>query len=119
MDEIEAGRWQRLRALLDRAIDLDARARGAWLDALSADDQTLRPELEALLARHEAIRDVTLSTATALLTLALADHSAAESNRAARNAGKAIDDVLAGTLEDDDDDIVRRWLFGERLATSK
>ena len=47
-------RWQRLRPLLDQALDLDAAARERFLRELSTEDDALRVDLERLIARHEA-----------------------------------------------------------------
>jgi hypothetical protein len=119
MEDIETGRWHRLRRLLDRAIDLDVRARGAWLGALDGEDKALRPQLEALLARHDVLKERTLSTAIGLLTLALAGNSSAEADVTARNAGETADSCTPTASEHDDDGIVRRWLYAEHLVTSK
>ena len=76
MGDIEATRWQRLRTLLERALDLDAGARSAWLDGLGGDDAALGIELRQLLAQYEDLRDRTLSTAMVLLAIALAKEGA-------------------------------------------
>lgn len=45
-------RWQRLRPLLDRALDLDGIDRDAFLDELSLQSQELREDIERMLQRH-------------------------------------------------------------------
>lgn len=47
---MDAPRYQRLRTLFERALDLDADARPAFLDAECADDPDLRDRLERMLA---------------------------------------------------------------------
>lgn len=47
-------RWQRLRPLLDQALDLDASARERFLRELSTESDELRVDLERLIARHQA-----------------------------------------------------------------
>ncbi len=46
-------RWQRLASLLDDVLELDARARGPFLDAACAGDTALRAEIDALVAADE------------------------------------------------------------------
>ena len=46
--------WQRLNGLLKDALELDPAARAAWLQALPADAQDLKPLLERLLAEVAA-----------------------------------------------------------------
>ena len=43
-------RWARMMELFDQARDLEAGAREAWLDAVCADDPSLKTELERMLA---------------------------------------------------------------------
>jgi len=52
MKAIDPLRWQRLRVLLDTALDLDAPARAGFVAALRADDADLREQLERLLQQH-------------------------------------------------------------------
>ena len=116
MDHIEATRWQRLRRLLDQAIELDEGARRAWLVALRGNDEALRSELERLLARHDELRDRTLSTATALLALALAGDSSVEGSAGGRHAGTPVDGCVRGAADPEEACPVRPWLLAERTA---
>ena len=52
MSSIDPERWQRLRALLDQAMDHDGAARLAFVDTLSAEDSELREDLLRLLIQH-------------------------------------------------------------------
>ena len=54
----EARRWQQVRALFDRAVELDPAARAAFLDEACGADRELRGEVDALLAVDD--RDVAL-----------------------------------------------------------
>ena len=47
-------RWRRLRPLLDQALDLDDAARLRFLRELPSEANELRPDLERLIARHQA-----------------------------------------------------------------
>jgi serine/threonine-protein kinase len=49
---MDALRWQRLRAWLDRGLDLDASEHAAFVAGLPAGDADLRDELHRLLAEH-------------------------------------------------------------------
>src|SRR5262249_28170297 len=49
----DATRWERLKALFDEALDLEAEGRAALLERATRDDPTLGGELRALLAAHE------------------------------------------------------------------
>jgi eukaryotic-like serine/threonine-protein kinase len=46
-------RWQRLERLFDQALSLSTRERSVFLDRHCSDDESLRSELESLLATHE------------------------------------------------------------------
>ncbi len=46
-------RWQKIKALLDRALELDEAARRALLDRECADDAEIRSEVESLIASYE------------------------------------------------------------------
>jgi hypothetical protein len=63
-----AERWQRLRPLLERLMDVDASEREVQLDVLCGHGE-LRRGLGRLLARHEVLESQTQPTAIALLTL--------------------------------------------------
>lgn len=52
MTRLDASRWKILSALLDRALELDADARAAWLDRLQVGDASAAADLRRLLA-HE------------------------------------------------------------------
>ena len=56
MDTTAANAWQRLKSLLDRALELDADARAGYLASLEGDDASLRAELSRLLFEHERLR---------------------------------------------------------------
>jgi len=52
---LSPGDWQRLRPLLDQALELPRDRRKAWLDALDGADAALRTDLERLLAREDQV----------------------------------------------------------------
>jgi hypothetical protein len=72
MIDMAPDRWQRLRPLLDRAIDLEGAERAAFLKALRDADETLRDELERLVDEHERLQRRALPNAAGLVTRALA-----------------------------------------------
>ena len=47
-------RFQRIKAILARALDLSGRARGEYLDTACADDPNLRAEIDRILAADPA-----------------------------------------------------------------
>jgi serine/threonine protein kinase len=47
-------RWQQLKGLFHRALELAPVERGAFLDQACAEDESLRQEIDALLASHES-----------------------------------------------------------------
>ena len=49
--------WRRVERVLDGALDLDPRERGAYLDRACGADAGLRAEVEALLRSCDAARD--------------------------------------------------------------
>jgi serine/threonine protein kinase len=58
MPGLDRGRWEAIDPLLDRALEISVHERGAWLDALRAEEPALAAELHALLAlRADADRD--------------------------------------------------------------
>ena len=50
----DAGRWARVTAVFQEALERDEPARGAYLEAACAGDAPLRAEVESLLAAHQA-----------------------------------------------------------------
>lgn len=52
MTSLGAEQWLRLRALLDRALDLDGDARREFVDSLENEDAAVRAELSRLLLEH-------------------------------------------------------------------
>src|SRR5687768_11003051 len=48
-------RWQKIKGLLDEALNLDAQQRQQFLDNVCGDDKALRRELEELLASSERV----------------------------------------------------------------
>ncbi len=52
MSRIDPLRWQRLRALLDQAMDQDVAARAVFVAGLQGDDAELRDDLQRLLIQH-------------------------------------------------------------------
>jgi serine/threonine-protein kinase len=52
--ELPAGRWARIEALFDHAVELTAAERAHFLDAECRDDAALRQEVDSLLAEHDA-----------------------------------------------------------------
>ena len=63
--------WHRLNRLLERALEVDAGERSAWLASLPAESNDLRPLLEDLLARSAVIlRDGTSETLQPVVRMA-------------------------------------------------
>jgi len=54
---LDRERWQQVRELFDRALDLEPEARAAFLEEACADDADLRREVESLLAAEAASAD--------------------------------------------------------------
>ena len=50
-------RWHHIESLFEAAVDLEPRARSAFLDNCTGDDASLRREIESLIAAHEAASD--------------------------------------------------------------
>ena len=50
----DAGRWARVTAVFQEALERDEAARAAYLDVACAGDGGLRAEVESLLAAHQA-----------------------------------------------------------------
>ncbi len=50
---MNAQHWQRVKEVLEKAVDLDERARPLYLDEACASDRDLRREVESLLTSHE------------------------------------------------------------------
>ena len=46
-------RWQQIKDLLEKAVELEPAERSSWLDKMCADDADLRAEVESLLVSHE------------------------------------------------------------------
>ena len=74
MGDMKSDRWQRLRPLLDRALELDGEARHQYLDGLPGEEQDLRPDLERLLAEQGCLGRQTLPNAMELAAPAVAQH---------------------------------------------
>jgi hypothetical protein len=55
--KLDVAQWRTLSALLDRALELDAPARDAWLGALDGSDAALAPMLRDMLARETRLDD--------------------------------------------------------------
>jgi serine/threonine-protein kinase len=60
--------WTRLRALLDRALELEGEARNDYVESLAGDDCALRPELLRMLAQHELHAQKSIPNAIELAT---------------------------------------------------
>lgn len=57
MPPISPERWRALSPYLDRALDLAADERAAWLMSVSAQDPALGADLRRMLARHQVVHD--------------------------------------------------------------
>jgi non-specific serine/threonine protein kinase/serine/threonine-protein kinase len=68
---VKAERWQQVRSILDRAIELPASERSPYLDQNCADDPELREEVESLLRSHVEAGSVFLKNPAANLKTAL------------------------------------------------
>jgi serine/threonine-protein kinase len=66
-------RWDRVKALFHECQELDASARGAWLDAQCADDPALRAEVEGLLRAQANPARIFARDSSALLETLLDD----------------------------------------------
>jgi eukaryotic-like serine/threonine-protein kinase len=55
--EVTSGRWQEIKDLFGEALELDAAGRAALLDQACEGDQSLRREVESLLAASESAAD--------------------------------------------------------------
>jgi serine/threonine protein kinase len=66
-------RWQRVREILDRAIDLPPNERSAYVDQTCTGDAELRGEVESLLDSHERAGSVFMKKPVADLKQALPD----------------------------------------------
>jgi serine/threonine-protein kinase len=55
--EMNAERWQRVKALFDASLDQPVEARSTWLVKTVPDDVSLRAEVESLIAAHESDLD--------------------------------------------------------------
>jgi len=77
-------RWQRLRPLLDHALELDRPARCVFVAQLDGADAELREDLSALLVEHERVGSRTMPNALQLAAPAVADrlHEDAELDEA-------------------------------------
>jgi len=76
MPGIDRDRWEAIGPLLDRALETPEPERGAWLDALRAEDPAVAAELHALLALlAEADRDRFLEFTPVLPPASLAGQS--------------------------------------------
>jgi serine/threonine-protein kinase len=88
---IDSARWQRIRELFERAVELDAVERAALLDADCDGDARLRAEVEAMLA---------------------ADAQAQQADTA---VGKAAPELLAELAAHDQREHAARWI-GRRMG---
>jgi len=70
---VKAQRWQHVRAILDRAIELPVSERSRFIDQNCVDDPELRDEVESLLRSHEEAGSVFLKHPAASLTTAALD----------------------------------------------
>jgi serine/threonine protein kinase/tetratricopeptide (TPR) repeat protein len=68
---VKAERWQQVRAILDRVIELPVSERSPYLDQSCTDDPELRDEVESLLRSHEEAGSVFLKNAAGKLKTAL------------------------------------------------
>jgi eukaryotic-like serine/threonine-protein kinase len=68
---VKAERWQQVRSILDRAIELPVSERSPYLDQNCADDPELRGEVESLIRSHEEAGSVFLKNPAANLKTAL------------------------------------------------
>src|SRR6185312_10695696 len=66
-------RWQRLRPLLDHALELDGPARPGFVAGLEGEDAELRDDLSELLAEHERVGSRTSPSALELAAPAVVD----------------------------------------------
>ena len=55
MVRLSTERWQVINPFLDRALDLDAGERTAWLDSLRVNDPALAADIEALIDKRDAL----------------------------------------------------------------
>lgn len=68
-----SGRWRRIEALFDGALDRPAGERRAWLEAECAEDRELAAEVSAMLAAHERAGGILDQSPASLASAALAE----------------------------------------------
>src|SRR5689334_10784687 len=90
MSTVSPESWQRLRQLLDNALELDAQARSDYIATLRGDDETLRPQLVRMLADHERLADKSLGNAMDLAAPAMADAVRTDEAFDSRRVGQRI-----------------------------
>jgi serine/threonine-protein kinase len=90
MSAISLGSWSRLRALLERALELDEPARTAYVQSLEGDDAALRAELERLLDEHTRLVDRPAPNALEIATPFLNDEIKREIDRDNERIGRQI-----------------------------
>ncbi|HEX5122394.1 MAG TPA: serine/threonine-protein kinase, partial [Rhodanobacteraceae bacterium] len=90
MSTLSPDSWQRLRQLLDHALELDMEARSDYIAALGGDDEALRPELARLLGEHERLKQRSLPNAMDLAAPALAGTVKAEAALDEMRIGQSI-----------------------------
>jgi serine/threonine-protein kinase len=73
MNTLRAEHWPRLRALLDRAFDLEGDARREFVDSLTNEDESMRAELSRLLRAHEQLGPRSMSNAMEMAAPAMND----------------------------------------------
>jgi len=84
---MKSDHWQRLRPLLDHALELERDARHGYLDSLDDVDGELRTELERLLAEHDGLGPQTVPNAMDLAAPAMAERA---------NEDAALDEARVG-----------------------
>ena len=87
---MQTDHWQRLRPLLDRALELEGDARRRYLDSLRDIDHELRSNLARLLAEHEGLGTQTVPNAMDLAAPALAERAYEDAALDERRVGQSI-----------------------------
>ena len=68
-------RWQQIRDVLEKALELPPGERSAFLNRACSSDPSLRQEVETLLASSDDVRSSFLQSSTLRVTLSVGDQA--------------------------------------------
>ena len=90
MNEPSQEIWQRLRKLLDRALDLSGEERRRFVDSLEGEDSALRDELARLIDQHEHLAQKPAANAMDLIVPVIGESLKAEAALDDERVGESI-----------------------------